>query len=127
MLTYPIMAREHDMVRSEASIPERVSTSYEIDIVLNCLFQRQPMIGGIFVIYEVNHGHYTEGKEVNTCFVGVCSPEARRFQFVNEISLHRIDASARTIVKNRLFPFFVDEHFEELFHLKVAPENYYIY
>lgn len=86
-ITYPIMAGEHDMVRTKASIPVGMFTGNDIDVVYN-----SPSNGigvkGFRIVEIMNQHDNTEWKEINQCLIGVLgSIKFALFQFMNEPSL----------------------------------------
>lgn len=109
------------MIRAEASIPIRVFTRDNIDVIENGPSQGLHVVR-VRLVNQFNHLHHTERKEV--C---MGEPRIRRSQAVlllhavYEPPLGRIYTSAGAVVENRRLPFPVNIDLEELLHFQVTP------
>ena len=87
LITYPIMAGEHEMVGTKASIPVRMFTGNDIDVVYNSP-SNGISVQGFGLIEVMNQHDDTEWKEINQSLIGVFrSIKFALFHFMNEPSL----------------------------------------
>lgn len=120
-IRYPIMAGKHKVVSTKASIPKGMFIRDDIDIV-NHSTTNGLSVMGLGHIEVLNQHHHTEWKKINKGFVWVCGPiSIVHFHFMNEPSLCRIYALARTIMKYGWISFLIYIYLEQPFHLQVTP------
>lgn len=114
---YPVMAREHDMVGTKASIPEGSCTGNKVDVVGEGISDRTHVMG---ISHEdvPNHLHHAKWQEIYVSLVGVSgSVILVQFHRVNEASLCRIYTLAWTIMNQWLLSFFIYKYLENPLHL----------
>lgn len=115
------MAREHEVISPEASVPVGIFGGDDADVICD-----RPVDGadvkGLGLVDEPHHLNHAEGKKMNMRDIRVPGSEpVPHIHVVYEPSFHRVYASARPVVEQRRLPFFVHINLEQLLHLKVAP------
>lgn len=110
------MASKHEMVGPKASIPEGVFSSNETDIISHGPLNRTKIMR-IAHVDESDHHDYAEGQEIDMCLVGIFGAKmVIHLHPVNKIPFHGVYTLARTIVKNRWLPFFIDKDLKLFLH-----------
>lgn len=95
-VTYPIMARKHEMISSSAVIPERIFIRDDVNVVGNKSLEANPGVAGVACVRtvdEANDVYDADGDEEEHGIVGTASGERTilTFQFIHELSLDSID------------------------------------
>lgn len=129
-MTYPIMARKHEMVSSLSLIPEGVFGGDDSDIIRYKNREWYFLKSTIHFVHEFNQQNNAKWHEENVSRMRITGsePRVRTIYLVYEPSFSRIYTFARSVVKYRRFPFFVYVDLESLLHLHITPEYiYYIF
>ena len=120
-ITYPVMAGDKEVVRSLCAVPERISWSYRIDIVLDEAgeWQHGVWVGHIEMRYHMLH---TVGQEEHVRFPRIphqviVGPS----NALQELTLRCVDPRFRARVDQWLRPISVYVYLEHLFHQLIAP------
>ena len=119
--TYPVMAWDEEVVRSLCAVPERVSRSYRIDVVLDegGEWQHGVWVGHIEMRYHMLHAvgqeeHVRLPRIPHHVIVGPSDA-------LQELTLRCVDPRFRAGVDQWLRPISVDVYLEHLFHQLIAP------
>nr|GMC88327.1 hypothetical protein Iba_chr04eCG9060 [Ipomoea batatas] len=100
-----VMAREHEVIEAEASIPEGMCGRNNVNIVGDGPADGVHVMGAVDVQIP-NHYHHTERQEIHQRLVGIFSSEqVSLFHLVNEPAFCRVYAPAGSIVKDWGLPF----------------------
>lgn len=84
MHAYPIMAREHEMISTKASIPERMLVGNDVNIIHNSTSNCMNLMG-TWHVQVLHHPHHTKWKKINQSLIRVSGPkEVAPFHLMNE-------------------------------------------
>ena len=85
-IAYPIMAREHEMIMAEASIPERIFIGNNLYVVSDRKTNGMNIMGSTNVKMFDHHNH-TEGKEIHRSSIWISGTrKSLPFKFMYESS-----------------------------------------
>lgn len=115
------MAGQHEVICTEAPIPEGIIGGDNIEVVDDGLPYGSKVVR-VSHVHELDHHCYTEGQEEDVRSLRISGPELiAYFHHVNEIPFHGVDALAGTIMEHGRLPFFIHENLELFFHFQVTP------
>lgn len=120
------MTRNEKMIGTRASVPKRVPTGDECDVVLNDVLKAVTRVICVRTVHKADYIDNANRKEEGNGLVRVASQEwavTTTVEFVNQLSLHGVDVVHRTDVKERRLSFLVWPYTEPFFHLNVTPEQ----
>lgn len=121
------MARDHEMVGTEASVPKRVLMSHHIDVISEGANELVSGIGGdgpVDVGYDIGNAHW---QEEGVGLVGTAGQEGAEpaLQLVDELALDTVYVAHWPLMHQRQLSFPVAPYLESLHHLDMTPDHHH--
>ena len=125
MSSYPIMARNREMVSSLSSIPVRVLIRYNTNIISDQSLELITSEGDARLVDIVDDIGHAYGEKKCMCLIRMASNEGAfsTLNLIKKLPFNAVDVIYRRAVDDGQLPFLVDPYLESLLHLCVTPEE----